>query len=549
MFLAVPDILTESRQLKETFSNQFPTRINAHPALSEMCLLSGTTFTKHFSFYDKKEKGESMKFDIPESTQVLVIGGGPGGATAATLLAREGFDVTLLEASRFPRYHIGESLLPSILQIMDLLGAREKMETIGFQRKNGAYLEWGNESWPLNFGELSGSHTYAFQVKREEFDQMMLEHARSQGVKVFEGVEVRGITFADDRPVSASWVVKSSDNGSLGKQGETRFTFLVDASGRNGVMANHYLNNRKYHKIFQNIAVWGYWKNVKRLPGSRSGDIAVGSIPYGWLWGIPLSDGTMSVGVVMHKDAMMSKRSMELKDILLEAIDQSPLLKDIVSPGELISDVRTESDYSYASENFCGPGYFLVGDAACFLDPLLSSGVHLATFSAMLAAASMNSLVRGEVTEAEVVSFYEKSYRQAYLRFLVFLSAFYDVGRGRDSYFWEAQRLTQEDVSGKDIKFAFLKLVTGLKDLSDAQSEASNIVLEEMVKRIDENLNYRKDKDALASMNGEEVESARQNARFFSSVEGMFSLDESDAVDGLFVSTTPNLHLHRITTN
>lgn len=482
---------------------------------------------------------------IPASTQILVIGGGPGGSTAATLLARAGFEVTLFEAAIFPRYHIGESLLPSILQIFDLLGAREKLDTIGFQRKNGAYLEWGQERWPLNFGELSGDKTYAYQVSRAEFDQFLLEHARSQGVQAFEGIEVSGITFEGYRPISAAWRVKHATNGNAGRQGEIRFEYVIDASGRNGLLANHYLKNRRYHKVFQNVAVWGYWKNTARFPGNREGDIAVSSIPYGWLWGIPLSDGTMSVGVVMHRDALKARRDNGLQEVLLEAIDQSPLIKDLVSPGELVSEVITESDYSYAAEQFCGPGYFIVGDAACFLDPLLSSGVHLATFSAMLASAGLTSFYAGEVTETEMMSFFEKSYRQAYLRFLVFLSAFYDVGRGRDAYFWEAQRLTQEDVSSEDLKHAFLRLVTGIKDMSDAQSDTHHFILSDMERRIDENLNFRKDKDVLNTLEGEQQESARSNARFFSSVEGLFSLNEEDAVDGLYISTQPRVHLAR----
>lgn len=482
---------------------------------------------------------------IPQSSKFLVIGGGPGGATAATLLARQGFDVTLLEASKFPRYHIGESLLPSILQIIDLVGAREKMESFGFQRKNGAYLMWGSESWPLNFGELAGNNTYAFQVIRSEFDQFMLEHARSQGVQVFEGIEVRSVDFDGDRPISAGWYHKSSDNGSP-SQGNICFEYLIDASGRDGVIANHYLKNRRYHKVFQNIAVWGYWKDAKRLPGNRDGDIAVGSIPYGWLWGIPLNDGTMSVGVVMHRDAIKSKRSMSLQEILFEAIDQSPLLRDLVDSGELVSEIKSESDYSYASDTFCGQGYFLVGDAACFLDPLLSSGVHLATFSAMLAAAGLISFNEGDISEAEMLNFFEKSYRQAYLRFLVFLSAFYDVGRGRDSYFWEAQRLTQEDVSEQDLKLAFLKLVTGLKDLSDAQSETHSYLLDEMSRRIDENLHMRQDKETLASLDEESKQAAEENASFFSSVEGLFSLSQDNAIEGLYVTTKPRLKVARV---
>lgn len=485
----------------------------------------------------------------------LIIGGGPAGSTAAALLAREGFDVTLVEREQFPRYHIGESLLPSLLTFLDLSGAREKVEAYGFQRKPGGQFIWGSQRWDLRFNELAGKNTYSFQVIRSEFDRILLDHAQSQGAKVLQGVEVQKLHFDEkdqQRPVGATL----AETGTSGKTCDVTFDFLIDASGRAGVMASRYLHNRRYHEVFKNVAVWTYWKaerNTQQLHVFNAGGIATVSIPDGWIWTIPLHDDTVSIGVVMHKEAFKAKRAnQDLEDVYKDAIAQSSAVSELLAAGKRIyPQLRVETDYSYAATQFAGPGYLLIGDAACFLDPLLSTGVHLAMLGATLAAASLSSLIRGEVSSEEAMLFFEDSYRSAYLRLLVFVLAFYKLYDGKETIFWMAQQLAHHDIDGNDLKSAFTNLVSGmtdLQDVNDAGETTRRLVLEEMAKRVEENVALRNDKDAMIAIIEEDAQRVHENDAFFNKVRGIDSLilSPEDAIQGLYLVTKPHLGLARV---
>ncbi|MFF0435585.1 NAD(P)/FAD-dependent oxidoreductase [Streptomyces sp. NPDC004327] len=398
-------------------------------------------------------------------TEVLVAGGGPAGATAAALLARQGFDVILLEKDRFPRYHIGESLLPSLLPLLDLLGAREAVERCGFVRKTGAYYDWGGQEWALRFDGLGPDARYSFQVVRADFDKALLDHARDQGVRVYEETALRTVRFDGGRARSAA----------DGRHGTISFRYLVDASGRAGLLTARQLRTRRFHDAFRNIAAWAYWRDAKPARDAPEGAIRLYSLPdHGWFWAIPLHDGTLSVGLVTDKRSFAEGRRAlgGTEALYADRLERTPALARLLAGAKQVTGLRVESDYSYVADRFCGPGWFSAGDAACFLDPLLSTGVHLAMHSGMLAAASIAAALHQDVTEAEAADFYQGAYRHAYERLLILVGAFYDIHQGRDAHFRRAQQLSHRDQKPLRIHESFLNIVTGVEDLHDTQGDA-----------------------------------------------------------------------------
>jgi flavin-dependent dehydrogenase len=458
-----------------------------------------------------------------QSTQILVIGGGPAGSTTAGLLAHAGFQVTLLERDLFPRYHIGESILPSCRPIFELLGVWKKVEEYGFQPKGGAYFHWGAEEWEVLFSDQRADNTNAWQVVRSEFDQLLLDHARELGVEVIEGVSVREIEFDGDRAVAARWVASKNP----GENGRIEFGHVIDASGRGGIMAVRHLNSRRFHSVFRNVAAWSYWKGARPLGKGPEGAIAVCSVPHGWFWAIPLHDGTLSVGLVTGRELFNDSRNRlsTIQAVYDEALASCPTVLGMLEGAEQVAGMKVEQDYSYVSETFSGPGYLLAGDAACFLDPLLSTGVHLATYSGMLAAASLASVLRGEVEEKDAWRFYETVYRHAYERLLVLVSVFYESYRGKDYHFYQAQRLSADERDRLHLQAAFDRIITGIADMDDAEHA------------------YRLVRNHLQGAGSGEVNPLNNLNRVHEIKQS--PMDPANAVGGLYLRMRPQLGLSR----
>jgi FAD-dependent halogenase len=397
---------------------------------------------------------------------LIVVGGGPAGSTAATAVAMRGHRVLLLEREVFPRYQIGESLLPATVQgLCRVLGVADEVERAGFTVKRGGTLRWGRDPKPWQFSfsmspRLPEPTSTAFQVERARFDEILLRNAGRAGVDVREGSTVRRV-IADGERVRG---VEYTDPG--GTTHTAHATFVIDASGNTSRIHGQVGNARVYSDFFRNLAVFGYFAGGRRLPEPNSGNIFCAAFDAGWLWYIPLRDDLTSVGAVIapeHNPAVQRDARAAWQDMIRACPEVADLLAGVPTATEPPYDtVRVRKDYSYWKNSFWTSGMALVGDAACFVDPVLSSGVHLATYGALLAARAVNASLEGQVPEARGFAEFEARYRREYGVFYEFLVAFYDMERNDQSYFWQAKKVTKVD-AGEAAAFAELAggLVSG----------------------------------------------------------------------------------------
>lgn len=321
---------------------------------------------------------------------VLIIGGGPAGSTAAALLAERGYRVTLMEKSRHPRFHIGESLLPSSMPLFERLGVAEEIKAIGMEKWGVEFVSpWHDHRQSFVFADaLNKSLPMAYQVRRAEFDEILIRNAARKQAHVVEGCEVRQVSFLPDG--GGVRVEACHENGDT----ETvHARFLLDASGRDTFLANRFKAKRANPK-HNSAAIYAHFSGAERKEGKTEGDITIFWFQHGWFWYIPLTDNVTSVGAVAWPYYLKTRKGKPLPQFLQETIALCPALSERLQHAQLASPVEATGNYSYVCDRAHGDNYLLLGDAYAFIDPVFSSGVMLAMQSAVVGAETVDTCLR-----------------------------------------------------------------------------------------------------------------------------------------------------------
>ena len=356
---------------------------------------------------------------MPEAIyDVAIIGGGPAGSTAAALLARAGRRVIVFEREKFPRFHIGESLLPFSMQAFTRLGLHEKFLRAGFIKKYGgeiigACCDIGTKFY---FKDGYRSQTdHAYQVTRGDFDKMLLEHATESGAEVHEQTAVDAVKFSHD---GVELTIKSN-----GSSHSIRACYVVDASGRTSVLGRQFKIKKTYEHLHK-LSIFAHYEGVWRPDGiDGTLTVLVRAIDR-WFWLIPLSNERTSVGVVLDSETFR-KSKLSAEDFLQQALAEQPTIARRMRNARRVSKVYLEADFSYRSAHLYGGRWLLTGDAAGFIDPIFSSGVFLAVFSGEKCADVLNEVLDRPAKANRLFARYERSVNRAMDVYLRFVNAWY----------------------------------------------------------------------------------------------------------------------------
>jgi flavin-dependent dehydrogenase len=361
---------------------------------------------------------------VTEICDVLVIGGGPAGSTIAALLAVQGEKVTLLDKDKHPRFHIGESLLPMNLPLLDELGVRNEVEKIGMPKygvefvspyhKRAVGLEFG-QAWDKNF-------PYSYQVRRADFDHILLKNAAAKGAQVIEECKVGEVEFL---PEGGAIAMATDVDGNLRSY---KARFIVDATGRDTLLATR-LNLKERNRRHNSAAVYGHFTGAERLPGKAEGNITIFWFDYGWFWFIPLADGTTSIGAVCKPDYIKNRQTSDITAFFQETIALSAELSERLKNATLTGPATATGNYSYRASRMtgkAGQSYLMLGDAFAFIDPVFSTGVYLAMRSAFLGAKAVSTCLHQPAKSASALRRFDR-----------------EVRYGIDTFSWYIYRITR----------------------------------------------------------------------------------------------------------
>lgn len=383
---------------------------------------------------------------------VLVIGGGPAGTTIASLLAQKGHDVCLLEKTHHPRFHIGESLLPMNLPILEKLGVLGQVDGIGIKKYAAEFnsLITFPEQDIFYFAKAANkNHPYAYEVRRSEFDEVLFNNCQQKGVAALEGM-----TVIDAELHAATKKLQVRDEQGV----EHEFTghYLIDASGRDTVLARQ-LNSKQKNSQHPMAAIFGHFHDVERRVGKDEGNISIYWFQHGWVWMIPLKDGVMSVGCVCWPDYLKT-RDTSLNEFFQQTLQLVPAISKRMKNAQLDGNAQATGNYSYHSSIMAGDGFLLIGDAYAFVDPVFSSGVYLAMQSATRGADLVDQLIDNSQHCKKLIDQFESAIKQEINAFCWFIYRFNSPAFHK--LFMSSDEASQHPVKQK-LKSAVISVLAG----------------------------------------------------------------------------------------